>query len=196
MRPLPDTSPGSDAPQAPPPPPPPPAAPAPDPLAAASAAPHKRGALRRRLRKLRRMRADQFVQLGTLVIDARKRSNGSQPEVVERRAREVAELDREVRELGHAVAPHADRRELASGVAGGCRECGELLSTDDRFCPACGTPTSARRSRPGAAQDEPTPAPEQAAAPPPSAVAPQLPPPAPGSAATDAPPPPPPAPPA
>jgi hypothetical protein len=111
----------------------------PDPLAPASAAPHKRGALRRRLRKLRRERAEQLVALGTLVVDARKRSNGSRPAVVEKRATEVADLDRQVRELAHAVDPHADQRELAGGIAGGCRECGELLSTDDRFCPACGT---------------------------------------------------------
>jgi rubrerythrin len=68
--------------------------------------------------------------------------------VVERRAGEVAELDRQVRELGHAVDPHRDIREIASGVAGSCRECGELLSTDDGFCPACGTPASPRRKRP------------------------------------------------
>jgi NADH pyrophosphatase NudC (nudix superfamily) len=123
----------------------------PDPLAAASAAPHKRGALRRRLRKLRRARTEQLTALGTLVVDARKRSNGSQPAVVEKRAAEVADLDRQVRDLAHAVDPHADQRELASGIAAGCRECGELLSTDDRFCPACGTsvkpkPTSSESS--------------------------------------------------
>jgi rubrerythrin len=154
MRPLP-TRPSDDAgaaDQGPPagdqplPAPPPP----PDPLAAASAAPHKRGAMRRRLRKLRRERADQLAKLGTLVIDARRRANGSQPEVVERRTAEVAELDRQVRELAHAVDPHTDSRELASGIAGGCRECGALLSTEDRFCPACGTPTNPRRKRPDA----------------------------------------------
>jgi NADH pyrophosphatase NudC (nudix superfamily) len=146
----------------------------PDPLAAASAAPHKRGALRRRLRKLRRARTEQLTALGTLVVDARKRSNGSQPAVVGKRAAEVAELDREVRELAHAVDPHGDARELASGIAGGCRECGELLATDDRFCPACGTP-----AKPGptdAATEASTP---EAAGPPASApLPPATPPPA------------------
>jgi hypothetical protein len=126
----------------------PPTSPTPDPLAAASAAPHKRGALRRRLRKLRRARAEQLVALGTLVVDARKRSNGSQPAVVEKRAAEVADLDRQVRELAHAVDPHANQRELAGGIAGGCRECGTLLSTEDRFCAACGTPANPKRARP------------------------------------------------
>jgi NADH pyrophosphatase NudC (nudix superfamily) len=138
----------------------PPTNPSHDPLAAASAAPHKRGALRRRLRKLRRMRAEQLTALGTLVVDARKRSNGSQPAVVGKRAAEVAELDRQVRELALAVDPHGDARELASGIAGGCRECGELLATDDRFCPACGTPTSTKRTQPGAVTPEDPPAAE------------------------------------
>ena len=88
------------------------------------------------------------MELGTLVLDARKRSNGSRPEVVTRRAAEVAEIDRQVRELGHAVDPHADRRAVASGVAGSCLECGALLSTEDRFCANCGTPTSRKRARP------------------------------------------------
>ena len=119
-----------------------------DPLAAASAGFGKRGALRRQLRRLRNARADQLVRLGTLVLDARKRSNGSQPEVVTRRAAEVAEIDRQVSELSYAVDPHADRRPVASGVAGSCRECGALLSTEDNFCAQCGTPVNPKRARP------------------------------------------------
>src|SRR4051794_4275909 len=53
-----------------------------DPLAAAAAGPGERGRLRRRLRKLRVVRARQRMELGTLAFDARKRSNGSRPEVV------------------------------------------------------------------------------------------------------------------
>jgi hypothetical protein len=184
---------GEDAPtqriDAPPPAAAPPASPAPpaapDPLAAASAGFAQRGALKRRLRKLRAVRSEQLVRLGTLVLDARKRSNGAQPEVVTRRAAEVAEIDRQVRELGHAVDPHADRRTLAAGVAGSCRECGSLLSTEDRFCATCGTPTSAKWSRPAA------PGTAQAPAPPPTpgtaqapAAPPPLPPPTPGTVQT------------
>src|SRR5688572_19194065 len=55
----------------------------PDPLAAAAAGPGERGRLRRRLRRLKSVRARQRVELGTLVFDARKRANGSRPEVVE-----------------------------------------------------------------------------------------------------------------
>ena len=121
---------------------------APDPLAAASAGPAERGKLRRRLRRLKRVRARQLADLGTLVVDARKRGNGSHPEVVERRAAEAAEVDRQVRDLAHAVNAHADKRELATGVAGTCTSCGELLSTEDRFCPTCGTPTKPGRKRP------------------------------------------------
>lgn len=128
--------------------PPPPPAGSPDPLAAAAAGPGERGKLRRHLRKLKRTRERQLAELGTLVIDARKRSNGSRPEVVDRRAAETAEIDRQVRELSHAVDAHGDRRPLVAGVRGSCQSCGTLLATEDRFCPACGTPTKAGRARP------------------------------------------------
>ena len=184
--------------------PPPPSAPAPepvvaDPLAAASAGFGQRGKLRRQLRRLRAARADQLAKLGTLVLDARRRSNGSQPEVVTRRAGEVAELDRQVRELQYAVDPHADQRVVASGVAGSCRECGSLVSTDDRFCAGCGTAINPRHARTAAAPAE------DAAALPPlpppvpgAAQAPTAPPPVPGTAEapTEPAPPPPPPPPA
>jgi len=120
----------------------------PDPLAAAAAGPGERGRLRRRLRRLKAVRARQRVELGTLVFDARKRANGSRPEVVERRAAEAAEVERQVREIQHAVDAHADTRDLATGVAGSCASCGTLLSTEDRFCPSCGTPTRPGRTRP------------------------------------------------
>ena len=121
-----------------------------DPLAAASAGPAERGKLRRQLRRLKSVRAKQLVELGALVVDARKRANGSRPEVLERRAAEAAEVDRQVRELQHAVDAHADTRELAVGIAGSCQSCAGLLSTEDRFCPTCGTPTKAGRRRPAA----------------------------------------------
>jgi hypothetical protein len=162
--------------------------PSPDPLAAASAGPAERGKYRRRLRRLKRVREKQLAELGTLVVDARRRANGSRPEVLERRAAEAAEVDRQVRELSHAVDAHADTREIAAGVAGACPSCGELLSTEDRFCPACGTPTKASRKRP---VDE---APAPAAAPPPvpgTAAAPTAAaPPLPGTAGSPATPPP------
>jgi hypothetical protein len=123
-------------------------APPPDPLAAAAAGPGERGRLRRRLRTLKAVRAQQRAELGTLVFDARKRANGSRPEVVERRAAEAAEVERQVREIQHAVDAHADTRDLATGVAGSCAICGTLLSTEDRFCPSCGTPTKPGRKRP------------------------------------------------
>jgi hypothetical protein len=153
---------------------------APDPLAAASAGFGRRGALRRRLRKLRAVRSDQLVQLGTLVLDARRRSNGSQPDVVTRRAAEVAEIDRQVRELRHAVAPHADRRAVVAGIAGSCRQCGALVATEDRFCAQCGAPTNPKRSRPDAASAPTLPPPVPGTAQAPSA--PPLPPPVPGTA--------------
>jgi hypothetical protein len=144
---------------------------APDPLAAAAGGPGQRGKLRRRLRRLKGVRARQRTELGTLVVDARKRSNGSRPEVVERRAAEAAEVERQVAELQHVVDPHADTRALATGVAGGGGARGTLLSTEDRFCPNCGAPTKAGRKRPeDTSPVAATPAP--AAAPTPAASAP------------------------
>jgi len=131
-----------------PPPSGPPGTPAPDPLAAAAAGPGEKGRLRRRLRRLKRSRERHFADLGTLVVDARKRSNGSRPDVVDRRAAEAAEVDRQVRELGYAVDAEANPRVLATGVSGSCAGCGNLLGTEDRFCPQCGTPTKAGRTRP------------------------------------------------
>jgi hypothetical protein len=152
----------------------------PDPLATAAAGPGERGRLRRRLRRLKSVRARQRVELGTLVFDARKRANGSRPEVVARRAAEAAEVDRQVRELQHAVDAHADTRELATAVVGSCPSCGTLLSTEDRFCPSCGTPTKPGRARP--VDDGPVAAPApRPAAPAPAAIpapAPMPPPPA------------------
>jgi len=156
----------------------------PDPLAAAAAGPAERGRLRRRLRKLKALRAKQHLELGTLVFDARKRSNGSRPEVVDRRSAEVAEIERQVRELQHAVDAHADTRELATGVSGSCDACGTLLSTEDRFCPSCGAPTKPGRVRPA---DTAPVAPKPAVAAKPAA------PPMPAGTAAAPPPPPPPA---
>jgi hypothetical protein len=100
--------------------------------------------------------------------------------VLSRRAAEVAEIDRQMREIAHAVDPHSDLRELTNGIAGACRECGGLLSTEDRFCSACGTPASPRGTRPDAVRAETAPEPppprepgnpqEQAAPPAPAPV--------------------------
>jgi hypothetical protein len=167
---------------------------APDPLAAAAGGPGQRGKLRRRLRRLRSVRDKLRAELGTLVVDARKRANGSRPEVVDRRAAEAAGVERQVAELQHTVDPHADTRALATGVAGTCDACGTLLSTEDRFCPNCGAPTKPGRKRPeDTAPVAPAPTP-RASEPPPASP----PPPADGALAhvdrsTIPPPPPPPA---
>ena len=168
-----------------PPPTGPPSAPAgaaPDPLAAAAAGPSERGRLRRRLRRLKQARERQWAELGTLVVDARKRSNGSRPEVVDRRAAEAAELDRQVRELSYAVSTEPNPRAIATGVRGSCAGCGSLIATEDRFCPSCGTPTKPGRARPAdtspveprlaAPAPAPVPAPAASGPPPPSPTTP------------------------
>jgi hypothetical protein len=147
----------------------PPTAPDAQPPAGSSA---QRGALRRRLARLRSARDRQVVELGTLVLDAKRRTGGSHPEVVERRAAQVAELDRQVRELAAAVEGERERIDLRTGIASDCRGCGAVLATDDRFCPSCGTPSKPGRARP---------VPESAAAAPPPAAPIAAPPPIPGT---------------
>jgi hypothetical protein len=110
-----------------------------DPLAEAAAGPGRKGVLRRRLEKLRRERDAQLKALGTLVVDAHRRTGSTKPDVVEKRAAAVAGLDSQVMELSNAVEGERNRVALHAGVAGTCGECARILSTEDRFCPSCGT---------------------------------------------------------
>jgi hypothetical protein len=113
--------------------------PALDPLAEAAAGPGRKGVLRRRLEKLRRERDTQLKALGTLVVDAHRRTGSTKADVVGKRAAAVAELDRQVMELANAVEGERTRIHLHAGVAGTCGNCARMLSTEDRFCPSCGT---------------------------------------------------------
>jgi hypothetical protein len=113
--------------------------PALDPLAEAAAGPGRKGVLRRRLEKLRRERDAQLVALGTLVVDAHRRTGSAKADVIEKRAAAVAELDRQVMELTNVVEGERDRVHLHAGVAGTCVNCARILATEDRYCPSCGT---------------------------------------------------------
>ncbi len=49
-------------------------------------------------------------------------------------------MDQEVRGLAEALDADQGMLELvAAGIAGSCENCGTLLSTDARYCPACGS---------------------------------------------------------
>src|SRR5213593_4106120 len=117
----------------------------------------ERGRMRRRLRRQQRVREALLLDLGALVYELHRHGR-REPELLQAKAAELTAVDEEVRALADAL--DADRTMLqlvAAGVAGSCRSCGALLTTDARFCSSCGTPTGPALS----AEHEPSaPAPE------------------------------------
>ena len=98
----------------------------------------ERGRMRRRLREQRRMREALLLDLGALVLEL-QRHGRREPELLQAKAAELSAVDQEVRALAHALDAGQTVLELvATGVAGSCGNCGSLLSTDARYCPACG----------------------------------------------------------
>lgn len=122
--------------------------------------------LRRRLRRARRMRESLMTELGALVMEMHRQGRHN-PALVERKAREALVADREAiglaRSLGEGQGVY---QVIAAGIVGGCRACGGLLATDDRFCPRCGAATLAARNGAPTAVG----APAVVAAPPPDAA--------------------------
>jgi hypothetical protein len=153
----------------------------------------ERGSMRKRARRLTRLREVQLRELGALVVEMR-RLGRENPELVGRKAADLVALDEELRGLRAALGEHETVEQVvAAGVAGACRRCDTLMSSDDRFCPHCGLGVAEVYPP---APVEPA-APEAAVAEPPAAVAePPAPPAAEPQAAAPPPPPPPPPPPA
>ena len=103
----------------------------------------ERGAMRRRLRRARRLREATLTELGALVMEM-QRQRRNNPALVERKAHEALLVDREAIALARALRSELTVGEVvAAGVAGSCAACGALLATDDRFCAHCGTPATA-----------------------------------------------------
>lgn len=99
-----------------------------------------RGRMRRRLREQRRMREALLLDLGALVFEL-QRQGRREPELLQAKAAELNAVDHEVRALATALdAGHSVLELVATGVAGSCGNCGSLLSTDARYCHACGAP--------------------------------------------------------
>jgi hypothetical protein len=110
----------------------------------------ERGAMRRRLRRARRLREAMLTELGALVMEMH-RQRRQNPGLVQRKAREALIVDREAIALARALGSELTVGEVvAAGVAGTCAACGALLATDDRFCARCGTPATARNGAPAA----------------------------------------------
>jgi hypothetical protein len=135
-------------------------------LAAAPAGSAHRGRLRRRLRYLRHARELLLRDLGGFYYEAHRAEGGAAAHgrLLEVKARRLAVLDAEVRELEERLAeehPQAVLRE--PGIGGTCPHCGELHGSDARFCPRCGAPLGRRPAwpsdRPTGASSVPTPTP-------------------------------------
>jgi len=129
----------------------------------------ERGAMRRRLRRARRLREATLTELGALVMEM-QRQRRNNPALVERKAHEALLVDREAIALARALRSELTVGEVvAAGVAGSCAACGALLATDDRFCARCGTPATAGNGGAAARASTaaPPPDPGTRAAPPP-----------------------------
>lgn len=105
--------------------------------------------MRRRLREQRRMREALLLDLGALVFEL-QRQGRREPELLQAKAAELNAVDQEVRALAHALdVGHGVLELVATGVAGSCGNCGSLLSTDARYCAACGSPAVPSLGREG-----------------------------------------------
>jgi hypothetical protein len=100
----------------------------------------QRGQMRRRLRHQQRIREALLLDLGALVFELHRQGR-REPELLQAKAAEVTAVDNEVRALAEALEADATLEMLSPGVSGVCANCGALVSTADRFCPSCGTPS-------------------------------------------------------
>lgn len=98
----------------------------------------ERGRMRRRLRQQKRMREALLLDLGALVYEL-QRHGRREPELLLAKVAELTAVDQEVRGLAEALdADDGVLALVAAGIAGTCESCGSLLSTDARYCSACG----------------------------------------------------------
>jgi len=112
----------------------------------------ERGAMRRRLRKLRHTRAALVSDLGGLVVELHRHGRANSP-LIEQRVQQIAALDNEMRGLAQALGTDLTLGQtVVAGIAGTCPRCGTLLATTDRFCSNCGTATAFAPNGQAAAQ--------------------------------------------
>lgn len=104
----------------------------------------ERGAMRRRLRQLRRHREALLLELGALTWELHRRDR-QEPELVERKLAELRSVDEQERGLAAALEAGTPLLEVvAAGITGTCASCGALLGTDARFCSRCGAAVSVK----------------------------------------------------
>lgn len=156
----------------------------------------ERGAMRRRLRRLRRTREALVADLGGLVVELHRHGRAQSP-LIGQRVQQVAAMDAEMRGLAQALGSDLTLGQVVvAGIAGTCTRCGSLLGTSDRFCAHCGTGVTPAADGRTTAPPPAVPAAAPGAKPPPPAGAKPLtgpPRPAPADGAASQPKPPPPA---
>jgi hypothetical protein len=109
----------------------------------------RRGKLRRRLRYLRRVRELLLRDLGGFSYELQRTAGGvvreSHRRLSEAKTGRIAAIDAEIRTLEARLGePHAEPVLREPGIGGTCPECGELHSSDARYCSHCGAPLDAR----------------------------------------------------
>jgi hypothetical protein len=96
-----------------------------------------RGAMRRRLRYLRRARELGFRDLGGLVFDLRRFAR-DRPDLIDAKINALYDVDTELRALERVLEDRHEVTELREAGIASCPRCGALHSSDARFCSSCG----------------------------------------------------------
>jgi hypothetical protein len=98
----------------------------------------ERTRLRRRVRFLRKRRELELRDLGGLIFDM-YRFGSKRQDLVRDKLQEMFADDRELREFEHLVGRRQRRLDIReAGIGGACPRCGQLFSTEARFCSRCG----------------------------------------------------------
>jgi RNA polymerase subunit RPABC4/transcription elongation factor Spt4 len=94
--------------------------------------------LRRRLDRQERMREALLLDLGAIIFELHRQQR-REPELLQEKAAELAEVDDELRAIAEALEEgHGLPRLTARGLVTTCTSCNSLMGTRDRFCPSCG----------------------------------------------------------
>jgi hypothetical protein len=110
----------------------------------------KRSRVRRRLRYLRAVREILLRDVGGFYYEAQRSEQGVDPHrrLLDAKTARLARLDEEVRDLESRLEESHPQTVLRQpGLGGTCPQCGELHSSDARFCSRCGTALGGRRAR-------------------------------------------------
>ncbi len=114
----------------------------------------ERGRMRRRLRFLRKARELAYRDLGGLIFEMH-RLGERHDELAAAKLATLSAIDSELRALEQALADRQPVTVLREAGIAACPRCAAIHGSEDRFCPACGTPMDRRADRPIAAAGTP-----------------------------------------